>query len=528
MKNILNRKNLFNTQSLGLLLIILAILIVINLISANHFGRLDLTAEKQYSISKVTKETLKNLDDLLTIKVYFSQNLPPDLSQTSQYVKDILGEYKAYSGKVNVEIIDPAKDEDTKQEVLYLGIPELEMQILEKDEYKIQKGYLGMALFYADKKEIIPVVQDIQNLEYELTTTIRRLTSESLKTIGFLTGHEEHGLYDLSGISQNQGNSDYTLIKKALDKNYNVTTVDLTATPKIENIDTLIIAGPKKALTEEELQAIDQFIVAGGKVIFLLDEINVEEGLQTTTNQTGLEKILASYGIQVNTNLVLDSSNENVGFSSGYMQFFLPYPFWPKLIKENFAKDNPIMAKLQTISLPWSSSLNPLNKSGIELTTLATTTFAGSTMSSPFNLDPNQQYNPSDRKKVPMIILAKGKFSSAYADQDTTEEEGQSESISVNPAEEAGQLIVVAESDFINDSYLQRFPDNAVFFLNAVDYLTLGSDLISIRAKTLTDRPLDKISEAGKTWIKVINIILIPILIIIIGIVKFYLRKKNN
>ena len=532
MKNILNRKNLFTTQSIALLLIIIGLILVVNLISLNHFGRLDLTTDKQYTISSPTKNILKNLDDLLTIKVYFSQKLPPELAQTSQYVRDILGEYKAYSSKIKIEFIDPGTDETTKAEVQSIGIPEIEMQVLEKDEFKVQKGYLGIALFYSDKKEILPFIREAQNLEYDLTTAVKRLTSTELKKIGFLTGHDEHGLYDMNflGAETNQVN-DYTTIKKSLDKNYTVTTTDITSGQKIENIDTLIIAGPKKALTERELYEVDQFIMRGGKVIFLLDEVIVGQGLQVTPNQTGLAKILSNYGIQANSDLVGDASNETVGFTSGYMQFFLPYPYWPKLVKDNFDKNNQIMNRLQTISLPWASSLSSLDKSDINLVILATTSYAGSTINSPFNIDPNQQYNPTDRKKIPMIILAEGKFTSAYAGQEAPKLEGEKTTAAqktINLAENGSQLMAIGNSNFIDDQNLQRFPDNAVFFLNSVDYLTMGPDLISIRAKALTDRPINKIDDEGKMIIKTVNIILIPLLVIIVGVIRFYRRKKNK
>jgi ABC-2 type transport system permease protein len=533
MKNLLNRKNLFNTQSATLILIIIAVLVLINLISANHFARLDLTAEKQYTVSPVTKETLKKLDDLLTIKVYFSQQLPPNLAQTAQYVKDILGEYKAFSSKVNIELIDPAKDETTASELQSLGIPELQMQIMEKDEFKVQKGYFGLALFYADKKEVIPVVQDVQNLEYELTSAVKRLTSTELKKVGFLSGHDEHGIYENPYGAQSQATAnDYTSIKKSLDKNYTVTPIDVSSGQKIENIDTLIIAGPKKALSERELYEIDQFIMRGGKVIFLLDEVTVGEGLQATANQTGLETLLANYGIKANTDLVIDVSNETVGFTSGYMQFMLPYPFWPKLIKDNLDKDNAIMNKLQTLTLPWVSSLSTSDKAGIAFTILATTTNSAATVSAPFNLDPQQQFSPTDRRKIPMIVLAKAKFASAYAGKDAPAFESKDKTADtdkkIDQADQESQIVVVADSDFINDNSLQRFPDNAVFFLNAVDYVTMGSDLISIRAKTLTDRPIKSLDDEGKMITKGINIILIPLIVIIIGVVRFYRRKKNK
>lgn len=543
MKNILNRKTLFSSHSIALLLIILAILIIINLISVNHFGRLDLTAEKQYSLSNATKNTLDKLDDPLFIKVYFSQKLPPDIAMVDQYVKDILAEYNSFANNLQIEFIDPAKDAETETEVQSLGIPPIEMQIVEKDEFKVQKGYLGIALFYQDKTEIIPVVENTINLEYDLTSAIKRLTADQLKKIAFLSGHDEHGIISTPFDSPEQTQTnDYTTIKKALDQNYQVTTLDSTNGQPITDIDTLIIAGPKQELTEREVYQIDQFIMKGGHVIFLLDKVNVVPGLQGLLLETGLEELLNHYGIQINPDLVIDTTNENVAFSSGFMQFFLPYPFWPKLIKENFLLEHPVMAKLQTISFPWISSLTITEKENQETKIWATTTAKGGTVSQPFNLDPQQNFNPTTQKKIPLIAESQGQFNSFFAGKDIPLDEATKkgeESVAFSPVEiedsqmafqslDQSQILVIADSDFIADDYLQRFPGNLTLFLNAVDYLTLDSDLINIRAKTIQTRPLKEISNGWKTFIKVLNIIIIPLIIIFIGLFRFYWRKKTN
>ncbi|MFC1598698.1 GldG family protein [Patescibacteria group bacterium] len=541
MKNILNRKNIFSSNSFALILLILAILIVLNLLSANHFGRLDLTAEKQYSVSQATKNTLKEIDDPLFIKVYFSEKLPPDLAHVSLFVKDILSEYRSYSKNIRVEFIDPTKDPEIENEVRAMGIPPVEMQVLEKDEFKVQKGYLGLGLFFEDNTEIIPVIENTLNLEYDLTSAIKRLTATSLKTIGFLTGHEEHGISDLPYMSADQTQvNNYIGVKKSLDKNYQVKTVDNISDKSITEIDSLIIAGPKTAFNEKELYHIDQFIMNGGQVIFLLDPVQITEGLQAEISQTGLEKLIEHYGIKVNQDFAIDSNNENVAFSSGYMQFLLPYPLWPRLIKDNFLTDNPVMAKLQSLSFPWVSSLTANDKENIELSTWATTSANGGSISEPFNLDPQQNFKPTSREKTAIVMEAKGQFASYFANKDVSEigtadledatfspiTEEQGEMVLQSP--EDTQIIVIADSDFISDDYLSRFPDNLTFFLNAVDYLTLDSDLISIRSKTILNRPLDETSDGLKTSLKVINIIIVPLIIIIIGVIRFYLRKRNK
>jgi len=542
MKNILNRKNLFASHSFSVLAILLLIILVINLISINHFARLDLTNEKQYSLSSATKNTLDKIDDPLFIKAYFSQKLPPDLSIVDQYVKDILSEYHSISGNVRIEFIDPTQNEETEKEVQALGIPSIEMQMIEKDEFKIQKGYLGIAILYEDKKEIIPVVESTLNLEYDLTSAIKRLTSDSLKMVTFTTGHQEHGItqspYQDPNVEQT---ADYTIIKKALEKNYLVHTLDTTDEKPITSADTLIVAGPKTDLTDKEIYEIDQFIMKGGRVIFLLDQINIMPGLQAVPQTTGLEELIKHYGIQMNQDLVIDSTNENVAFTSGSIQFFLPYPFWPKLIRDNFDLTNPVTSKLQTISFPWVSSLTTLEYENIQTNVWATTSKKGSTVTQPFNLDPQQNFANTNLSKTPIIVESKGQFASYFAGKeiplaqsakDNIDDTAYSPELTENnepllQSADQSQIIVIADSDFIADSYLQRFADNAIFFLNAVDYLTLDSDLINIRSKSITNREIKETSDTTRTWIKIINIILIPLLIIAIGVIKFYLRKKK-
>jgi len=547
MKNILNRKNLFKTNSAALVLIILAILVVINLISFNHFGRIDLTEEQQFSISQASKNTLNQIDDPLYIKAYFSEDLPPVYEQITQYVKDILAEYKAYSDNVTLEFIDPLKDKEIEKEVASLGIPKVPLSTLKKEEQKIQNIYLGIGLFYEDKKVAIPLIDQSANIEYDLTSRIKKLLADETKVVGFLTGHKEHQLVEnyFSSAEQSEA-ADYTLIKQALDKNYRVITVDTSEGKAIEGVDTLIIAGPQEKLSQRDLYEIDQFIIRGGKAIFLIDQSNIVPPLQAQPNQAGLNELISHYGVQINQDLVYDFQyNEMVGFSQGNIRFNVPYPLWPVLIKDNFEQQNPIMTRLQSLVLPWVSSLTILPQEGIETTILASTTENSGKIVSPYNLDPQQNFRLLDSEKtsIPIIAMASGNFSSYFSGQEAPEvvlaetdpdkelslpQEDTTKPTTINKAENPTQILVIGNSSFISDAYNSGATENLAFFLNAVDYFTLDSDLISIRAKTIKNRPLKKIDQTTKTSIWVINVIALPLIIIIIGIAKFYLRRKNK
>ncbi len=538
-------KNLksYMTTTVSVVLVIV-ILAMINYISLRNFKRWDLTADKQYSVSQATKTTLASVNDLVTIKVYFSKKLPPELLEVSQYVHDILDEYKAFSkGKLNIVYLDPADDDKIKNEALTLGIPELQMNFLEEDKFQVQNGFLGIAIFYEDKQEVLPVVQSIDTLEYDLTSTIKKVSAERIKVVGFLAGHGEHLIHE---GSREEGRGDYTLIRKELEKNYEVETVVIENGKQIEEVDTLVVAGPKETFTERDLFEIDQFIMRGGEVIFLLDGVKIEEGMQASVNQTGIEALVDHFGVKVNFDLVMDEVNENVSFSSGYMQFILPYPFWPKLIKENFSKENILVSKLDSLVLPWASSLELLEKSGIKTELLATTSKYGGIVTKDFDLNPNQQFQPeSEREKIDMVALASGKFESYFAGEeipslekdiaeitddislaDSNEIPDDSNREIIEITEEEGRILVVGDSDFLADGQLQRFPQNAVFFLNAVDFLTLDSNLMSIRSRGLTERSLMEVSEREKMLIKFTGIALVPILVALFAIIKVILRRK--
>ncbi len=162
-----NKKFLEKTNFGILVIIVIGILIVLNFFSYQIFYRWDLTQNKDYSISKVSKKTVSDLKDVVNIKVYFSKDLPSQFINLRQEVADILDEYVNYSnGNIRIEFIDPKKDSQTEQELAMLGIPQLQFNVLEKDKYQVVNGYLGIAVKYGDKTQTIPVVEDTRDLEY--------------------------------------------------------------------------------------------------------------------------------------------------------------------------------------------------------------------------------------------------------------------------------------------------------------------------------------------------------------------------
>ena len=535
--------NLNNKIVIGLLAAVL--LILVNTIAFSHFIRWDFTEDKQYVISEVSKKTVDNLDDLVAVKVYFSQKLPPNLVPLSQYVQDILEEYQAYSnGNLQVEFLDPSKEE-IAEEAKSLGIPEVQMNVLEKDKWQVQNGFLGIGLLYLDKKEIIPVVRQTNGFEYDFTSALKRLTATEVKSVGFLTGNSAHGI-DNPNTSEEPELNDYGVVARELSKTYNVKKVSAEFGAEIKDIDTLVIPGPKEQLSERELFEIDQFIIGGGRAIFLVDGAQVLPDFTAEVVETGLQEFLNHYGVSVKNNFVLDKINETVPFNSGLIQFLLPYPFWPKFVAANLNKENPIVSELETVTMTWVSSVFKSGDSpqiNLEVEELVTTSPDGWIQESPFNLDPNQEFNIEDslRANQSVMVLATAAFKSYFEGKsvpllEIENEEGVLEKVENSDAgreiipsmNENGQIIVIGDSDFITDNMLNSFPQNLTLFLNAVDYLTLDSDLILIRSKQVTERPLEELTDSQRLMVKAIGVLLAPALFIVFGILRALWRKKRK
>jgi ABC-type uncharacterized transport system involved in gliding motility auxiliary subunit len=588
-----NRNKLqISTNIILMILIVAGVLAVVNFLAQKKFFRLDLTENSQYTISDATREIVTNLDDLVNVKIFFSRKLPPQMVNLENQISDLFDELVAYSnGNLRVEYIDPGDDPELQQLAQSFTIPQVQLNIYEKDKAEVTSAYMGIGFMYGDRKEAIPIIQNLQSLEYDVASRLLKLTRDEVETVGFLVGHEGPDIYD---------DAQYGALRRELEKEYRVTMVDLTSGNTIPpEVDTLVVAGPKTILKEREKFEIDQFIMRGGRGIFLLDPVKMNPGLQAQPQPTNLDDLLAHYGVRVSRDLVIDSLNSMASFSRGYMRYSLPYPYWPRIHKQNFNRDNPVVNKLDGLTLPWCSPLRLLTAEveevavpageepdGEEAVTadatgegedeataeaevaeakstrveqggdvenvrgivLATTTQFGSVLKSPFNLDPQQKFNPGETGRYPLAVALVGEFTSFYRDRpipkkltgeeddsqmdlsamlspDGGEEEEREEILEQSPST---QIIVVGNALFASANYAAQFPGNGIFVLNAVDWATRGGDLIDIRSRAVVDRPLKELSASKKTMVRFLNNFGISLLVVLFGLYRFYSRRKTR
>jgi gliding-associated putative ABC transporter substrate-binding component GldG len=516
------------SSSLLLVGIVLAVLIVVNLLSVNRFARIDLTENKEYTLSESTKRMLRGLDDVVNIKVYFSKNLPTYLVTLNQAVRDLLDEYQAY-GKENllVEREDPADDPEVEQRCRVLGIPQVQLQIFEKDKAEVTNAYLGIAVLYEDRSEVIPVVQGVENLEYDLTAAILKAFRKEEKVVGFLVG--EGGPNLEKGLASAKG---------ALESQYRTVVVDLArGGPISADVHTLVVASPKN-LSDAALYAIDQFVMRGGKLLAFLDPIEIPEGsIQALPKRSGLEGLLENYGIDVGANLVLDArSNANASFSQGFLMFSMPYPFWVRVLPENADPDHPMVNKLSGIVLPWTSTVSAAMDvpEAVLIDTLLRSSEFAWTKTGGYDLNPQQRFQDAPREpteKLPLALVASGVFPSFFEGKpvpmiDETDGAAAVDSETI-PRSAETQVVVVGSANGFLDDMIGQFPANRILFQNAVDWLTLGDDLIAIRSRAAADRPLREFSEKGKALARFLAVFGVPILVVLFGLVRF-VRLRNR
>ncbi|MBL7085741.1 MAG: Gldg family protein [Candidatus Cloacimonetes bacterium] len=510
-------KDITQGKSVRIILIV-AIIVILNLIAIHLFTRLDLTRDKRYSISDYSKNLVKNLDDKLTIKAFFTSNIPYPYNTLARDVRDKLEEFKAFANHYfQFEIVSSGDEEKFVQDARSFGIPEVQVNAIEKDEMVIKRVVMGLVFLYEDRTEVIPVVQSTENLEYEISSKINKLIHKELPIIGFLQGHNELSF-----------EKELTGIQRQLQENYQLKPINLQEDEyALNNLSVLIIPGPKEVIPDGEKYLIDQFIMQGKHVIFLIDNIDADPNTSKAEfYKNDMNDWFKNYGFNVERNLVFDSRastiqvRQQVGM--GYHISFMKYPFLINV--SNFNKDNMIVKDLNAMTLIFASSINTsfAKKDTIEVISLAKSSNRAGIQKGRLNIAiqppiPQSQYN---KKDIPLASLFLGKFKSWFRDKE------QPNTIDTSLYLEEGlesRILVVGDADFAKDDYFNQ--NNALFFANSIDWMAQETGLIQIRSKNIIARELKEISGGAKNTVKWIAVLLPSILVVLIGFVVWRIKK---
>lgn len=505
------------SQTLIQAVIVFGIVVLLNIISIRLFGRIDLTAENVYTLSEASQSLVGSLDDRVSVKAYFTEDLPAPYNGNRRATLDLLNEYKAYAGgNLQFDFINPtgeAGERDAQQE----GIAPVQVQVINDDKLEVKRGYMGLVMLYEDRKETIPVVQNLASLEYDLSSALKRLTTTVKKKIGYTTGHQEA---DPSSFQQ---------AAQMVSGQYDLVPVNLGTGAQVpQDLAALLVIAPQARFSDSSQYALDQYLMKGGTIAFLLNRFSAS--LQARSAQerfarsidVGLDSLLAQYGIRVNADLVRDAQCAPITVmqQQGMFRFQsqVPFPLLP--LASNFNREHMIVKDLESVLFFFVSSLDTSLASARGLTTevLVRSSKQSGSQTGFILIDPFQELGPADLalQNIPLAAVVQGSFRSYFAEREPRAE------ISSSPET---RILVVGDGDFMKDEYLAS-RDNVNFFANIVDYLADDAGLITIRSKNVAQPPLEQVADGTKRILKYVNMFLPPLLIIGYGLIRWQRRAS--
>jgi ABC-2 type transport system permease protein len=556
------------------LISIFIIIILINIIGSMVYHRFDLTKEGRYSLSKASKKLLSEIDDYIYIEVYLEGDFPAGIERLSLETKQILSEFKTQNDFIQFTFINPteSKDDKTRNEILKQlyekGINPTNLQVKNGDSYTEKIIIPGAIVKFGANEIAVQLLknqiasspdenleQSIRELEYEFTNAINQLRSSLKPSIAFLKGHGE-----LDGIYIKD-------LRNSLTQQYSVDEIDLrefevdslgkpNLKKKLRDLKLkklLLIAKPKSTFENLDKYFIDQYIMNGGKVIWMLDATNADMDslsnkgsfIASTLRDLNLGDQLFKYGVRINNNLVEDISSSKipvpVSFVNDVPQWELvPWRYFPVSIP---TLNHPITNNLNAVKFDFVSSIDTINtNTKITKTVLLHTSPYSRLVNTPYEISlqkvleqPTQ--NDFNIQQAPIAVLLEGTFESLFKNRINK----LSNELPFIKSSKPNRMLVISDGDIAQnqisrgaalplgyDNYEKRQYGNKDFILNAIDYLLEEDALIAVRTRELKMRLLDtqKINLERSFW-QIINLIIPIALVIIYGIFKQYARKKK-
>jgi gliding-associated putative ABC transporter substrate-binding component GldG len=552
---------------------LIAALVMINLLASFVHYRFDLTEEKRYSISTPTKNLLKNLDQPLEVEVFVKGDFPAGFRKLANSIEEFLHECKEYSnGKLQYKFIDPLEglDETQLARVIdsveyYFGIPAYTLQAPSKvgDEQTQKKILPGAVIHYKDStmginllqgekffgteaQQLASLYNNIEaSLEYKFGSVIQKITSTEKLLVVYALGNGETWGYTIDDAV------------RSLIKNYAFDTLNLKQTPYIPSqINALVIIKPTEPFNDQQKLKIDQYVMNGGKVFWMLDNMYAEfdslrqvQGFIAFDRGLNLEDILFNYGVRINQVLLQDMQSDKlpqVSNNSSGQQRLVDWPFFPILN----GTEHPISKNLDGIRAIFPTTIDTVEASGIQKTFLLRSSNNSRLLPSPAKIDFEfLQIAPDEKlftqKNVPVAVLLEGKFRSLFTGRVPKVVADSFAALNMpirTTPQNSGKMIVVSDGDIAMNQYspttgplpmgmnvFTRYTyANKDFFTNCMEYLVNPSDILQTRSKEYTLRLLDprKVEEKRTMW-QLINIALPILLIIIFGAIYQQIRRRK-
>ena len=572
------KKHHNKTKNISGLLIKLGIVITLIVISGFVFHRFDITEEKRHSLTDSSKELLSSLEDIIYVKVYLKGDYPAEYKRLERSIREKLDEMQIYADdNLQYEFINPsdAPDQETRNEVYQKltedGLQYTSLLIETKDGATEKIIFPGALVTYKQKTIPLQILKggfrtpdaeainnSINNLEYEFTHIIRKIQKDDVPNIAFVTGHGELPEPFIADITKHLQES-YYVDQVKIDGQIN------SLFRKIgdgqlwrNNYDLLIVADPDSLFSDRDKFLLDQFVMRGGKMIWLIDPLHASRDslrgnmqFYATSKELGIEDQLFKYGIRLNKNLVIDRECGKLDVVTGFVgdqpkiELF-DWVFNPNAISRS---SHPIVNNIEKVNLDFVSSIDTLSRPGVKQTVLLTSSENSRFQKVPVRVNVNAVRQEIDfvNQAEPfqaLAVLLEGEFESAFANRISPFYAMQEGIFKTEERSKATSMLVVGDGDVTKnifdwrkgvvyplnyDKYSrQEIYGNKEFMLNAVNYMLDESSLISLRTRSIKLRQMNKqLLDEKRNPIQIANVGLPLLLVVLIGLINFVLRKKK-
>lgn len=541
-------------------------IIISAVLLAGIFGlfrfRADLTREKRYTLSDATVKVLKNVKKPLMVEVYLEGDFPASFKQLQGETKFLLEEFRKVNPKIDFKFIDPIKTKMSQDTLMAMGMQPSVLPDMKDGKISQIVLFPYAAIKYSTFGTSVPLIvnqsgidaseqltKSVENLEYNLVSNIKSITQEHKKNVGILINQDELRPDEFQGFMQ-MALENYNAGPVIPANQKELSTADL---PKLKQMDALVIAKPRKPFTENEKLILDQYIMNGGKTLWMIDAVNAEmdtlfraKKIMAYPQDVNLTDFFFNYGIRLNSGLVKDMQKSALirivsGEVAGNPQYssFL-WPYFPLGISE---KSNVVTKNINPVKFEFPTSIDTLGRKNLKTSILYES-------SSRTNVKPVPNYvalqeivrtdslAEFDRPSPPKIfaVSIEGKFASAYATR--SQRNGFPNFKAQSPD---NKMIIIADGDVGRNQILKGQPlplgedlltnqhyGNEQFLRNALDYLLDDANLMTLRNRNIEARLLDRQRiDAERTHWQALNLLLPLLLLGIFGVVFSWLRKKK-
>lgn len=555
----------WKSKQLGDLLLLangFVLLLLINLVASYYFVRLDLTEEKRFSIKAPTKALLEKLEEPVYIEVFLAGDLNPSFTRFQRSIKEILEEFRVYSkGKVRFVFTDPATAIGEKarnefmQDLASRGVQPRNV-IDSKDGQRVEKIIFPGALISYDGFETGVnllkgnsaeggsegvINQAIEGVEYELANAIYKLSNNERKQIGLVQGHAE-----LSGAA-------ISSLANALQDKFDVEETLLNNAKILDNFDALIIAKPQQKFSEQEKFVLDQYLMKGGNLLFLIDKLEASADSASRDDyfafpyDLNLDDQLFKYGFRINLDLIQDRAAALfpvvTGMAGNKPQIqLMDWPFFPLV---NRYAEHEITRNLDAVLTRFVSSIDTVNVSNVKRTPILFSSQYARTLTAPVRVSINDIRNNLKAQDfqqpfLPIAYLAEGSFPSLFKNRFIPEG---IETTTILESSKPARMILISDGDIARNDVnprngqaqtlgFDRFSNytfaNLDLLVNAVSWLVDDNGLLTARTKEVKIRPLDKekVKQERLYW-QMLNVVAPIMVIVLFGILWTFVRKKK-